>query len=191
MSTMTTISRSAAALCAAGLLSLGFAATASADHVEPPTGTEANQAKNWVAYVEEHDYLDVKCFDVSEGWEQEKATFTAPDDYALVVLKNATHNDEFWEVEAGETIETDVHGDEPQHAISHVIACTAAMEDEPTTPPTTSTPKPTTPGTPIGPIVETDIVESGVSTTSVALGGAALLAGAGASVLVMRRKGQH
>lgn len=181
MSTLTTISRGAAAVCAAGLLSLGFAATASADHVEPPTGSDANQAANWVAYVEAHDFVDVECKDVT-GWDG--VSFEATTDYALVVLKNSTFNDEFWEVLEGDTIETVKHGDEPQHAISHIIACTAAMEDE------TETPTPT-PTEPTGPIVETDIVESGTSTTPVVLGGAALLAGAGASVLVMRRKGQH
>lgn len=179
MRTLTTLSRGVAAVGTAGLLSLGFATAAFA--AEPPTGNEANQPENWVPYVEAEGYTGVECAKLSTGFDG--VSWTTDKDYVLVVLKNATHNDEFWEVPADETIETDVHGEEPQHDISHIIVCTADMEEEPTTP--------TKPTEPTGPVVETDIVKSNNSTTPAILGGAAALAGLGLAGAVMRRKGQH
>lgn len=185
MSTMTAFSRGAAAVCAAGLMTLGLAAAASADHIDPPSGEDANQAENWVDYVEAHDFENVTCAKpplAEAGWDGD--TWVSDGDYALVVLKYSTVNEEFWLVEEDEELVTESGQD-----ISHIITCTGEEPEEPTPTPT-PTPTTSTP-TPSGPIVETDIVEPS-STTPAILGGAAALAGLGlAGAAAMRRKGQH
>ena len=181
---MTTISRSAAALCAAGMMSLGFAATASA---EPTDNT--NSEAYWEAFLEDEGFVNPVCDKDDTGLDT--STWVADGDYLIVVLKAGSGEDEntvygideddnFVGVEEGEELETNDGKD-----ISHIITCDADKETE------TPKPTPSEPGEPTGPIVETDIVESGAGSAPVALGGAALLAGVGASVLVMRRKGQH
>lgn len=178
---MTTISRSAAALCAAGMMSLGFAATASAEPTE-----NTNSVEYWEAVLEDEGFVNPVC--TKDDKARDSDTYIADDDYLIVVLEAGSDEDEntvfgydeeadeFVGVEEGEELATNDGMD-----ISHIITCDADRE--------TGTPAPTNPGEPTGPIVETDIVESGESTAPVALGGAALLAGVGASVLVLRRKG--
>jgi hypothetical protein len=186
MSTMTRISRGVAATGVAGLMSLGLATTAFADHIAAPSGDEANQAENWVDYVEAHGYSDVECMKLTEGWDGD--SWMSDADYALVVLKAGQTNDEFWDVGDGETVET-----ESGQEISHIIACTGDKDETstPTPTPSTSTPGSSTPPGPTGPVVETDIPESGGSSMPTILGGAALLAGLGITAGAMRRKGQH
>ncbi|MFW5470734.1 hypothetical protein ACOCJ4_11865 [Knoellia sp. CPCC 206435] len=190
MSTMTRISRGVAATGVAGLMSLGLATTAFADHIDPPSDSAANQAENWVDYVEAHGYSDVVCKKITEGWEGD--TWTSDADYALVALKAGSDQSSdggphtiTWDVEEGDTLMT-----EDEKEISHIIACTGEKET-PTSTPTTSTPGTSTPPGPTGPVVETDIPESGGSSLPTILGGAALLAGLGITAGAMRRKGQH
>ncbi|MFC7490034.1 MULTISPECIES: hypothetical protein [unclassified Knoellia] len=184
MSTKTTVARSAAALCAAGMLSLGLATTATAEPID-----NTNSVEYWEAFLEDEGFVNPVCEKDDTGLDT--STWVSDGDYLIVVLKAGSgdeentvfgidEDDNFVGVEEGEELETS-----SGKGISHIITCDADQETE------TPDPTPSTPGEPTGPIVETDIVESGVSTTPIALGGAALLAGVGASVLVLRRKGQH
>lgn len=190
---MSTIGRGVAVAAAAGLLSLGFATTASAD---APTGSDANQPENWETYLVDEGYVDVECMKYEEGFDGD--TWVSDDDYLLVVLKYATINEEFWFVEEDEELSTETGQD-----ISHVIACygdepsststpTPTKSSTPTktsTPTTTSTPTSTRP---TGPVVETDVPASDSSNLPVLLGGAAVLAGAGlVAGALRRREGQH
>lgn len=191
MFTMKTITRGAAATGVAGLLSLGLVTTAFADHIAPPSGSDANQAENWVEYVEAHGYSDVACEKITEGWDDN--TWTSDADYALVALKAGSEQSSdgdphtiTWDVEEGDTFMTD-----DDKEISHIIACTGEKDETSTPTPSTSTPGTSTPPGPTGPVVETDIPESGGSTMPVILGGATVLAGLGLAAGAMRRKGQH
>ena len=85
MSTMTRIGRGVAATGVAGLMSLGFATSAFADHIDPPMGNEANQAENWVDYVEAHGYENVECTKLNDGWDGD--SWESDSDYVLVALK--------------------------------------------------------------------------------------------------------
>ncbi|KGN41910.1 hypothetical protein [Knoellia aerolata] len=139
MSTMIkSITRGAATAGVAGLLSLGLATSAFAD---PPTGSDANQAENWEPYLVEEGYVNPECSKLTDGFEGD--TWISDGDYALVVLKYATENEEFWEVMEGDELMTAT-----EQGISHIIVCTADMEEETPTPTPTSTPTTTPTSTP-------------------------------------------
>lgn len=179
MRTLNTLTRGVAAIGAAGLLSISLAAMASAE----PTD-KTNDPAYWVAALEDEGFLNVECEKDDTGLTT--PTWVADADYLLVVLKAgsddpATEDEDesntlFPFVEKGEELTTQ-EIDGKSLDISHIITCTG---DEPE--------EPETPEEPEGPIVETDIVETG-SATPAALGGVTVLAGLGLAA-ALRRKGQ-
>ncbi len=187
---MSTIGRGVAVAAAAGLLSLGFATTASAES----NSDNPNHVEYWEAWLTEEGFENVMCEKIhDEGLDTSE--WTSDGDYLLVVLKAGSDessegdpNTLFPDVEEGDVLETEDGKD-----ISHIITC---VGDEP---PGTSTPTPTKSSTPTptstrptGPVVETDVPASGSSNLPVLLGGAAVLAGAGLVAGAMRRReGQH
>ena len=208
-----TLTRSLTAVVAGAALTAGAAGLAFADSHDfaVPHTSEANQAAFWEAYLaDNHDIADATCFKIDGGG----TPFTVPAQptdaaWVLAVIKagaGAEANWGFLNPEAGDKIS---HTKET----SHVILCSAPVEDEPTPTPTdeptpTPTPteeptpkptpsdeptpkptdKPTTKPTP-GPVVETDIPGGGNQTGLIA--GALALAGAGAYTLARRRGAQH
>lgn len=185
----TMISRGLVAAGVAGLMSVGFAGTALAEsNTDNP-----NHEAYWEAWLEEEGFVNVDCEKIhDEGLDS--STWTSDGDYLLVVLKAGSEessegdpNTVFGDVEEGDVLETEDGKD-----ISHIIVCTGEEEGETSTPtptptPTTSAPRPT----PSGPMVETDVPETGGSTTPAILGGAAVLAGLGLAAGAMRRRGEH
>jgi len=177
MSHISTVRRGVAATGVAALLGIGLATSAFAD---PPEGEDANQPENWETYLEEEGYVDVECMKLEDGFEGD--SWVSDDDYLLVVLKYSTVNEEFWFVEEDEELTTDSGQD-----ISHIIVCQGDEETSTPTPTPTTTPTPT----PSGPIVDTDVPDTGSSTTPAIIGGAAILGGLGLAAGAMRRRGQH
>lgn len=183
MSITSTIARGATAVVAAGLLSVGFATASSAE----PNEDNSNHPAFWEAALTEEGFVNVECS--KDDKSRDTDTWISDGDYLAVILKAGSgpqentvfgydeENDEWIGVEKGDELTTITEKD-----ISHIITCTADTEDEPENPG-----EPEEPG---GPIVETDIVESG-SNTPALLGGAAALAGLGlAGAAAARRKGQ-
>lgn len=180
----TMISRGLAAAGVAGLMTVGFAGTALAE----PNTDNPNHEAYWEAWLEEDGFVNVDCEKIlDEGLDT--SMWTSDGDYLLVVLKAGSEQSSegdphtlYWDVEEGDELETDDGKD-----ISHIIVCTGEEEETSTPTPTTPAPKPT----PSGPIVETDVPQSGSSTTPAILGGAAVLAGLGLAAGAMRRRGEH
>lgn len=185
---MSTIGRGVAVAAAAGLLSLGFATTASAE----PNTDNPNTEEYWEAVLTDEGFVDVDC--VKDDEDRDTNEWISDGDYLLVVLKAGSDESSegdpdtvYTDVEEGDVLETDDGKD-----ISHIIKC---VGDEPSTstptPTKSSTPTPTS-TRPTGPVVETDVPASGSSNLPVLLGGAAVLAGAGLVAGAMRRReGQH
>ena len=153
MATISTISRAAATFAAAGLISLGAATTASAHHIDPPTSPRANQAENWVSYVEAHGYTNVTC--TKDDKSRSTDSWTSTGDYALVVLKAGHGEGENSIFPGGDKYdgETMVHaGDvlktENGKEISHIIVCTGTKPKPTPTPSHTATPTPSQSATP-------------------------------------------
>ncbi|WP_404380261.1 hypothetical protein LL946_10150 [Knoellia locipacati] len=184
---MRTIGRGVAVAAAAGLLSLGFATTASAE----PNADNPNNVEYWEAWLTEEGFENVECEKIhDEGLDTD--TWVSDGDYLLVVLKagsdQSTDDGEntVFGVDEDGNVEGVLEGDELSTEsgkdISHIITCTGDMEEEPTP----------TPTRPTGPVVETDVPASDSSSMPVLLGGAAVLAGAGLVAGAMRRRGgQH
>ena len=166
-----------------------IAPAAQADHILTPDEVLENDPfyndeNNWVATLEEDGFVNVECI----KYEGDDLTdpFVIPDlededrFYVLAVVKGGSGEDAnelYFEPEAGHIL---AHTDE---ANSHIILCSADVEED------TSTP---TPSKPTGPVVETDRVADTGSTTALGVFAAgAMIAGAGALFLSRRRQGAH
>src|ERR687897_409694 len=152
-----------------------IAPAAQADHVLTPDSflpgeSQYNDEENWAAQLEEDGFVNVECIKVED---EDRA-------YVLAVVK-AGNTDK-----ANEIYEEPEAGHYLSHATSensHIILCSAELEDD------TSTP---TPSKPTGPVVETDRVADTGSTTALGVFAAgAMIAGAGALFLSRRRQGAH
>ncbi|MDF3046845.1 MAG: hypothetical protein K0R30_3073 [Ornithinibacter sp.] len=177
----------AAALVVAPIALL--APAAQADHVLTPDSflpgePEYNDEDNWAAQLEEDGFVNVVCIKV----EGEELT----DPYLIPELEDEDRAYVLAVVKAGNTAKANEIYEEPEaghylsHATSensHIILCSAELEDD------TSTP---TPSKPTGPVVETDRVADTGSTTALGVFAAgAMIVGAGALFLSRRRQGAH
>jgi LPXTG-motif cell wall-anchored protein len=168
-----------------------IAPAAQADHVLTPDSflpgePEYNDEDNWAAQLEEDGFVNVVCIKV----EGEELT----DPYLIPELEDEDRAYVLAVVKAGNTAKANEIYEEPEaghylsHATSensHIILCSAELEDD------TSTPTPT-PTKPTGPVVETDRVADTGSTTALGVFAAgAMIVGAGALFLSRRRQGAH
>ena len=168
-----------------------IAPAAQADHVLTPDDVLENDPfyndeNNWVATLEDDGFVNVECIKV------EGADLTDP--YLIPELEDEDRAYVLAVVKAGNTDKANEIYEEPEaghylsHATSensHIILCSAELEDD------TSTPTPT-PTKPTGPVVETDrVADTGSTTTLGVLAAGAMIAGAGALFLSRRRQGAH
>lgn len=106
---------------------------------DKPTGTAhgydstLNHPEYWEQLLANKGFTGVSCHKLEGGFAG--AAWTVDADHALVVLKSALVNDQFWGVAKGETLRT-VSG----KGISHVIVCDGVPGTVPSSTPTTTVP---------------------------------------------------